>query len=266
MYLSYRTILSLFNDSIQQLGGAKLILLPMFCNTLFRDFALLVIVGLIADNISLLGKQREENHELLRARNQLIAKKQGMIYVIDFATIYRCQQNKNYVTLFSIDGQRYKKRISLKDLEDLLREKGFVRISKSDLISLSAIKKCEDNLLVLRKEVTTNTKSITIGTKYVETAVPDILQFLQNNPESEPETDDSKKEQSDDCKQGSNNPSPKEIIIQQYISSHRGCKLDEIIAGTKIPKSTLTRYLKELQHQGLIEYVGSKKTGGYRVV
>ncbi|MBO6079542.1 MAG: helix-turn-helix domain-containing protein, partial [Bacteroidales bacterium] len=38
------------------------------------------------------------------------------------------------------------------------------------------------------------------------------------------------------------------------------------VSGTKIPKSTVARYLKELQQNGLIEYVGSKKTGGYRVV
>ena len=261
--LSYRAILSLFDNSIQQLGGATMILLPMFFNTLFRDLSLLVLVGLIADNIALLDK--EEDKELLRAKEQLIAKKQEAICVIDFATIYLCRQKKNYATLYSIDGQRYKKRISLRYLEDLLQGYGFVRISKGDLIRLSFIKKCKDNMLILRDEVVTNTKAITIGKKYVETVVPSILQFLQNNPDPDPATSDPKEKQGKACKPESDKLHPKIVKIQHYISSHRDCKLDEIIANTKIPKSTMTRYLKEMQQQGLIEYVGSKKTGGYRV-
>ena len=53
--------------------------------------------------------------------------------------------------------------------------------------------------------------------------------------------------------------------IRHYIANHSNCKLNDIVSGTQIPKSTVTRYLKEMQDEGLIEYTGSKKTGGYRV-
>ena len=35
---------------------------------------------------------------------------------------------------------------------------------------------------------------------------------------------------------------------------------------SQLSQSTVNRILKQLKDEGLIEYVGSKKTGGYRVV
>ena len=58
---------------------------------------------------------------------------------------------------------------------------------------------------------------------------------------------------------------PKALAIFQYISTNSGCKITDIIEGTKLPKSTVTRYLKNLQQDGLIKYEGNKRVGGYRV-
>lgn len=266
--MSYRYAVSIYGDTILVLGKTK-VLLPMFLNTFLRDFALLIFVGLVADNIQLSEKQIENDQELLRSKNQLLVRNQGKTCVIDLAPIYLCRQGKNYATLYSVDGQIYKKRISMKDLENLLKAQQFIRISKSDIIRLSSIKKCEDNLLILKDAVVTNTKAIAISKSFMENVIPTILQFLQNELESVSVPDSSLEEaQQQTAITEPEIPmlSPKAAIIQQYVSSHRDCKLDEIVSGTKIPKSTVARYLKELQQDGLIEYVGSKKTGGYRVV
>ena len=266
--LTYGTVTSIYGDIILSIGEAK-VLLPIYCNTLLRDFALLVFVGLVADNIRLSKKQVDDDQGLLRAKNQLIVKNQGITCVIDMAPIYLCRQEKNYAILYSVDGQIYKKRISLKDLENLLKAQQFIRISKSDIIRLSSIKKCEDNLLILKDAVVTNTKAIAISKSFMENVIPTILQFLQNELESVSVPDSSLEEaQQQTAITEPEIPmlSPKAAIIQQYVSSHRDCKLAEIVSGTKIPKSTVARYLKELQQNGLIEYVGSKKTGGYRAV
>lgn len=267
--LTSQAVLYLYGDIVYQEGKAVSILLPTYCNTFLRDFALLIFVGLVADNIQLSEKQIENDQELLRSKNQLLVRNQGKTCVIDIAPIYLCRQGKNYATLYSVDGQIYKKRISMKDLENLLKAQQFIRISKSDIIRLSSIKKCEDNLLILKDAVVTNTKAIAISKSFMENVIPTILQFLQNELESVSVPDSSLEEaQQQTAITEPEIPmlSPKAAIIQQYVSSHRDCKLDEIVSGTKIPKSTVTRYLKELQQDGLIEYVGSKKTGGYRVV
>ena len=61
---------------------------------------------------------------------------------------------------------------------------------------------------------------------------------------------------------------PKEKLdaVLNYIREHPGCRSTELISHTSYPKTTLDRCLYELKKRGLVEYTGSKKTGGYRVV
>lgn len=51
--------------------------------------------------------------------------------------------------------------------------------------------------------------------------------------------------------------------ILDFIKSNPGIKKTAIITHTGKSKATLTRYLKQLVEQDLIEYKGSDKTGGY---
>ncbi|MBR4637407.1 MAG: MarR family transcriptional regulator, partial [Bacteroidales bacterium] len=53
--------------------------------------------------------------------------------------------------------------------------------------------------------------------------------------------------------------------VYSYIRRHPDCKASEISSGISIPTGSLNRILKQLKDEGLIEYTGSKKTGGYRV-
>jgi predicted transcriptional regulator len=61
-------------------------------------------------------------------------------------------------------------------------------------------------------------------------------------------------------------PQGKLDTVLNYIREHPGCRSTEIIAHTSYPKTTLDRCLSDLKRQELIEYRGSKKTGGYCVV
>lgn len=267
--LTSKTVLELYSCIIQQEETIITTLLPIYGNTFLRDVALMIVIGLVADNIRLTEKQVENDQELLRSRNQLIAKNQKETCVIEISQIYLCRQERNYAILYTVDGQRYRKRISLKDLEYLLKERQFIRISKSDIIGLSAIKRCEGNLVFFKEEIVTYTKAIAISSSYIESTTPIIMRYLNHEVQTEsiPDVTSKVAEQVVIPDRRTNCLNHQKVYkIQQYISSHQGCKIDEIVSGTKVPKSTVTRYLKELQVQNLIEYVGSKKTGGYRVV
>jgi uncharacterized membrane protein len=103
----------------------------------------------------------------------------------------------------------------------------------------------------------------------MDSTIPNILNFLHNESKSISDSEASAERKDETVVSESidiliNNH--KALEIRKYISIHHNCKLDDIVSSTKIPKSTVTRYLKELQAQNLIKYVGSKKTGGYRVV
>ena len=261
--MTHRFVTGVFNDSIRDFG-ARAVLLPIYSNIFFRDLALLLFVRLAADNIKLSETKAEDEKMLLRTNNQLIVRKQGLTHIVNMADIYYCQQAKNYTTLYSIDGQRHRKRISLKDLEVMLHDNQFVRISRSDIVRLSAIQKCKNNVLILKKEIVTDKKTLAITDSFQDTSIPEILKFLQG---AHATGNNSPEQSARKGKTGSTaHNSTKATMIQRFIAAHRDCKLDEIVSGTRIPKSTVTRYLKELQSDGLIEYAGSKKTGGYRVV
>ena len=51
--------------------------------------------------------------------------------------------------------------------------------------------------------------------------------------------------------------------IFEFIKNNPGIKKRVIITHIGKSKATLTRYLKQLVEQNLIEYRGSDKTGGY---
>ena len=51
--------------------------------------------------------------------------------------------------------------------------------------------------------------------------------------------------------------------ILEFIKNNPGIKKPAIIVHIGKSKATLTRYLKQLVEQDLIEYKGSDKTGGY---
>ena len=51
-----------------------------------------------------------------------------------------------------------------------------------------------------------------------------------------------------------------------YVAEHSCCKMMDVSMGISMPSGTLNRVLALLKREGLIEYVGSKKTGGYCVL
>ena len=55
-------------------------------------------------------------------------------------------------------------------------------------------------------------------------------------------------------------------ILLEYIRKHPNCSATDIKKNRRISQSTVNRILAQLKKEGLIEYVGSKKTGGYKVV
>ena len=53
-------------------------------------------------------------------------------------------------------------------------------------------------------------------------------------------------------------------IVAEFISDHPGCKGSDIAEHFHVSLTTVNRILAQLKAEGLVEYVGSKKTGGYQ--
>lgn len=249
--------------------------LSFFFNILSRDSCLLGFVGLTAHNFGQKFRLLEKDRLLLKKENRVIVRKNYEDHIIDADTICYLQQQQNETSVFTNNGQKYKKRGAMNFFENNLNNK-CVRISKSTIVFFSYIQSYTDNHVTIHMDTDGKDVTLPMGRYIAPSAVNAIRNYMKNNrigdivqqtaetvmsSGSEPHITDSK----EPTRQNSAK-NRKYSVILEFIATHTGCNIHDIVTDTKIPKSTVTRILAELKSRGLVEYVGSKKTGGYRAV
>ena len=235
----------------------------LFLNLLFRNCGLFCFAGLVSDNLRLRIQIHDKERTMYLKAQQLevqqILEKESVLLSED--KICYITQNQNYNTFVTTEGKKYTKRGTLNDIYDLLGENHYVKISRSTIVRLKCIDSIHNDIIELNMYQNTEDPHLQISPSFSSTAVPRITKFLKERDYERSVSETSE-------------PKPNHILqklprkaqdIRHYIANHPNCKLNDIVSGTQIPKSTITRYLKEMQDKGLIEYTGSKKTGGYRV-
>ena len=232
-----------------------------FMNLVFRDAGLIIFIGLLAHVTDLRIRLFENDKRLFRLKHQLIVQspaESSLSYMLDAGSICYVQQKQNYNKITTVEGQKYVRRGSLKDIQELLGENNYIKISKNTIVRLSRIKSCTDNQVGLLMDNQVEPLWLPIGAVY-QSEVMSIIEESRPVPEK-----------SQTVEQQLVAPLPKisskSKTVYQYIENHPNCKLNDVVEGTKYPKSTITRHLKQLQSQNLIEYVGNKRAGGYRAV
>lgn len=262
-----------------------------FFNLFMRDFCLMAFAGLMADNLGQKFRMMETDNIMLKRKKQILAQQNNKDHIINAENICYAQQRQNYTYIFTNDGQRYDRRGSLNFFEEAPECLHAVRISRNTIVFMPYVLTLNNKeVTVITKENPCKVENLPLGKTIAPAAILEIERFLQHK-EKRPETkkhvlsngreksyssgtvESAEMSASENAEgQIKKNPakkrkeSKKGIQIQEFIFHHQDCNIGDIVAVTKIPKSTVTRYLKELQAQNLIEYVGSKKTGGYRVV
>lgn len=242
-------------------ANGKSIKWTFFMNLVFRNGGLIIFIGLLAHATDLKIRLFENDKRLLRLKHQLIVQSPAngsCSYLLDVGSICFIQQKQNYNKITTVEGQKYDRRGSLKDIQELLGENNYIKISKNTIVRLSRIKSCTDNQVGLLMDNQVEPLWLPIGAVY-QSEVMSIIEESRPVPEK-----------SQTVEQQLVAPLPKisskSKTVYQYIENHPNCKLNDVVEGTKYPKSTITRHLKQLQSQNLIEYVGNKRTGGYRAV
>ena len=180
--------------------------------------------------------------------------------------ILYCQKNGNETDVHTVDGVKYTRYCTIKYLSQHLGDEEFVRISPSVIVPFRHIASCDGKTVVMKKMSDTE-KPLTfdLDTQRHPQAAAAIAEHLRaDQTDTEPAQPDSKEGKAK--RSPSVPPQGKLDTVLNYIREHPGCRSTEIIAHTSYPKTTLDRCLSDLKRQGLIEYQGSKKTGGYCVV
>ena len=180
--------------------------------------------------------------------------------------VFYCQKNGNETDIYTVDGVKFTRYCSLKYLTQLLDNKEFIRISPSVVIPFQHIASCEGETVAMKnKPWMASPLTFTLDTLKYPHSTSQIQEYLQSTIEEDVhEQPDCEQEKSK--KRPSAPPKNRLDVVLKYIKEHPGCRSTELVSQTKFTTSTMERCLSNLKKQGLIEYSGSKKTGGYRVV
>ena len=178
---------------------------------------------------------------------------------VSIENIYYCIKNGNYSRIYTTEGPYFTRYCSLKYLYQLLGNKEFIRISHSTIVPYTFIASCDEKKVILKKTPwMENPISFPLDSKRNHQIAEIINQYLKDNKALD--------ESELNKRYPSIPPQNKLDAVFNYIQSHHDCRSTEITSNMPFSLSTVERCLSELSKQGLIEYAGSKKTGGYRVV
>lgn len=195
---------------------------------------------------------------------------------IEFANlrdILYCLQRKNVTWIFMTGGNFHTCYGSLQKMKNLIGVESTIDVSKGLFVMQDKILTYDCQSITIKDSVLNKTHSFKWGQDYYEYA---CQQFHTNLPSDKTMTiiENVPKEAKTPMPAPMSRKNPTAFFklhpnlrpIYSYIYHHPICKTNEISSKLSIPTGTLYRTLKQLKSENLIEYIGSKKTGGYRVV
>jgi predicted transcriptional regulator len=255
--------------------------------TIFLTFILLIrnlcfvslflLVSLLEDSIR---ENKEINDSVKKINNLIIAKcengeNKSKMITIPINDIVYCQQEENYTYIFTTAGNKYNRNCSLSSFAKELGNQLVVRISRGVIVFYKHVHSFDENNVYVAFMDKEKPIGFLISNAYKENAMrllkknttprPHHVNELLPNPEQTQgieETIQISNEMESACQTEERNNIQ---FVLDYINGHPDCKGTDIVQFCRLSLSTVNRILKQLRDEGLIEYSGSKKTGGYRV-
>lgn len=249
-----------------------------------RDSCFFLFSFMLSVIHSLIGDKRDLYRFLQDQKHLIVAKElQNKINVtLDYEDITHCQQIENYAYINLLNGKRYTRNCTLSDLSDDIGPNYCTRISRNIVVMYAHIQSFDPNTVFVqthegivgfnitnhyREKAFSQLKSHVCGYNVVSSNEAKT-KVNSENPQTSPLL-----KESPDTEQTPLNPETKNfadtLTIQQVLSflkENPGCKGSDIIRHFNFSLRTANRILAQLKADGLIEYIGAKKTGGYYVV
>jgi uncharacterized membrane protein len=264
-----KIILQIGNPTLQEYIILLTILLPIR-NLCF--VGLFFLISLLEDTIQ---ENMEINDSMKRINNLIIAKssnnknKNNEMITISISDIVYCQQEENYTHIFTSDGEKYIRNCSLSTFAKQLGSQLVVRISRNAIVFYNHVNSFNDYSVYVELSTIKGIVGFPITDAYKDNALNLLKEHAPLQQEPEPG-------QAQGMVESVKSPAENVVSLQEkeeqnlqqaleFIKSHPDCKGNDIKKHFHVSLSTVNRILKQLKQEGLIEYTGSKKTGGYRI-
>ena len=195
-----------------------------------------------------------------------VADEHNDIQLVPIEDIFYCHQQGNFTEIFMVQNRKYTRLGSMRHLEQLFGEEDFIRLTATVLVPFRYVESCQGDVVVMKKmpweeepiafKLEAKTKE-EIAKRILENLQSEIVETSDENIPEEPSRPKAKR-------RPATPPEEKINEVFLYIKKHPNCNSADIMSETKFSLSTVERCLYELKKQGRVEYIGSKKTGGYR--
>lgn len=206
---------------------------------------------------SVLQDNRDEEHVNLESLSATeFLKIDDILYV---------EQCKGHTLIHTINDKLFIRTSSLRRTIELIGTDALTQVSKSAAVINNFVTSFDQNQVTLKSPCTDKVYPVTIGSSFRESSAALLKKALDDNKQKDNELHDS----TVNVKEWNVPPLLKNKKFHQvyyFIQDHPDCKSFYLSEKMAIPTGSLNRILAQLKKEGLIEYVGSKKTGGYRVV
>ena len=182
-------------------------------------------------------------------------------------SILFCQQSRNVTWIHLDDGRIIPRHGSLKKLENLLGTEVFVNVSRDTIVMRDKILSYDDHHVDAGVPGKGQTKRIAWGPSFYEKAKMVLESAPCGQQTSQDEESTCRKPQKVDEELPEYVRDNRTLrVVYRYIAQHPNCKATDVKTRSHVSQSTVNRILAQLKKEGLIEYRGSKKYGGYVVV
>lgn len=224
-----------------------------------------------------LFRERQHYQQSLEKEVKIVYRDVRMLDVVDehndiqlvpIEDIFYCHQQGNFTEIHTVQNRKYTRLGSMRHLEQLFGEEDFIRLTATVLVPFRYVESCQGDMVVMQKmsweneatafKLEAKTKE-GIAQRIMESLQSEIVETSDENIPEEPVRPKAKRKPATP-------PEEKINEVLSCIEKYPNCNSADIIAETGFSQSTVERCLYELKKQGRVEYVGSKKTGGYLLV
>lgn len=244
--------------------------LIFFRDSCFFLFSLMICI------IHSLIRDKNDLHQYLHTQKHLVVAKdilKNVPITLNIEDITYCQQIQNYAYLYLHNGNRYSRNCTLSSLAEDIGPDYSVRISRNIVAMYAYVQSFDKNTVFIqthegivgfkiteyyKEKAFSQLKSHVIRTKVAN----NFAHSEDSSPKTYEEKQDAELQSQIDTTQFDKVQTSLQVL--SFIEANTDCKGSDIANQIQVSLSTVNRILTQLKADGLIEYVGSKKTGGYQ--
>ena len=225
--------------------------------------------------------QTHKKEQLLLAESKgyiAVSTKEGMKY-ISVSEIHYVNQDKNYCNIFTFDGNKYDKYISLLKMSEYLPENQFIKINRNVIVNILGILSCTGDTLNLYDKRSEQELIFPLSKKYIAN-INDFRKLAVGLNDKNVGLNTEKNDEKDSLNQINQEENMQEKIdlesfqgivgtdkdlkiICQTVAKDPSTNMKKMAEQLGVSQRTVERKMKQLKELNIIQHEGARKTGGY---